>query len=783
MQQPLQYFNNQQQSGNFRVNNGRQIQTPQHIDHQQHHTQTNFVPNFAQPQVRFASQHQVPAQPPQPQQVFHQQRSVSNQVGQFGQFPQQPPQFIQSTSIPVQQPQPQFVSQPITSQQPFLATQQSFPQQPFASQQSFPQQNQNFGQQQQSRFNQNQQQLTQTQQFVQNYAQPNNNFGNFQQQPQQPQQQQQPIYVDPKEEERKLKEYHEKQKLIEKHEKFVQKQYQKQQDKVRQQHQEFLLKQQKIQQHNLELQPTQSVQRQQYSNVYSRSRGLLASEVPLYENAILKWQNEHPTIPPPTTTTTTTTTTPSPTRKTSVIPLSNLQSRIQTDELTSGDLELLLQGQHQKLFSQLKAETEKSKSKIKSKTKSTKSLGRDDLLKQLKLALAESPQDLGGKNYTSMDLVLPDGHKVQVIRTTDPNLIKGGNPIEAESLISSASSSSSSKPLSFEDLTKGGILPPGANFEVLKQSGDGKIQEIEKLPPQKKVTFVYLEELDDGSYKVQGVKGNGEKEAKTSGTEVDDILKRIKNGEINLPPPTNKVTPVVRATTTTTTTTTVPTTTSTTTTTTSRPVSITIPQSRVTIIPLSTPIEERSTTTRAAFSHSTRNIFPKSISPYSTLATIPMEDTYKIESASSTHFPSSTARITTLPIRSTFDTTVLSSTFAPVTAKLVETTAAQTTFSQATASQTTASQSTASQTTSASSTTAKPEDDLTVILKSKGLHAMAKYLKQSGLDSILNETGPYTVFAPTDKAFKSLLVQLGGPERAEEKFKNNPRLLSGVCSD
>jgi hypothetical protein len=39
------------------------------------------------------------------------------------------------------------------------------------------------------------------------------------------------------------------------------------------------------------------------------------------------------------------------------------------------------------------------------------------------------------------------------------------------------------------------------------------------------------------------------------------------------------------------------------------------------------------------------------------------------------------------------------------------------------------------------------------------------------------------VFAPTDKAFRALLVQLGGPEKAEEKFKENPRLLSGVsCS-
>ncbi|KAE8745555.1 hypothetical protein FOCC_FOCC007744 [Frankliniella occidentalis] len=56
---------------------------------------------------------------------------------------------------------------------------------------------------------------------------------------------------------------------------------------------------------------------------------------------------------------------------------------------------------------------------------------------------------------------------------------------------------------------------------------------------------------------------------------------------------------------------------------------------------------------------------------------------------------------------------------------------------------------------------------------------MARFLRQSGLDSILNDTGPYTVFIPTDRAFKTLLVQLGGPDRAEEKFRENPRLLSG----
>ena len=41
-------------------------------------------------------------------------------------------------------------------------------------------------------------------------------------------------------------------------------------------------------------------------------------------------------------------------------------------------------------------------------------------------------------------------------------------------------------------------------------------------------------------------------------------------------------------------------------------------------------------------------------------------------------------------------------------------------------------------------------------------------------------SGPYTIFVPTDKAFRTLLVQLGGPEKAEQKFKDNPRLLSGV---
>ena len=76
--------------------------------------------------------------------------------------------------------------------------------------------------------------------------------------------------------------------------------------------------------------------------------------------------------------------------------------------------------------------------------------------------------------------------------------------------------------------------------------------------------------------------------------------------------------------------------------------------------------------------------------------------------------------------------------------------------------------------------TASQTSKLIEILKKNELYAMAKYLKQSGLDEILNETGPFTIFVPNDKAFRSLMIQLGGPEKAEEKFKENPRLLSGV---
>lgn len=381
-----------------------------------------------------------------------------------------------------------------------------------------------------------------------------------------------------------------------------------------------------------------------------------------------------------------------------------------------------------------------------------------------------------------MDVVLPDGQKVQVIRTSDPSLIQGATPLnganeflgQPERLVS-ASTTPQPDVINHEDLLKGFSLPPGANFEVIRQGADGALQPIENLPPQKKVTFVYLEEQNDGSYKVQGVKANGDKEAKTKGAEVDSIVNRIKNGEIQLPPPSNRVGLSTIAVTSTT----------------------SSPNGPVHVIPLSTVYE----TNTAAYSSQSSSPsstpsptvhFRSSVSPYSTLATINSEETIRLTASPSSHFPSSTPSSLS-SFQSTFGSSP-SSSFAS-SASTFDTsasnfdTSASSSINSVTPSYESSQGSTFSSPTTRfhlSTVSTEPQTDatsnneLSSILKNRGLHAMAKYLKQSGLDSILNETGPYTVFVPTDKAFKSLLVQLGGPERAEEKFKTNPRLLSGV---
>lgn len=295
------------------------------------------------------------------------------------------------------------------------------------------------------------------------------------------------------------------------------KQYQKQQNKVKQQHDDFVAKQRQIKEQSIALNRPTNIQ---YSQQIVRSRAVHPYESGTFERAVKVYHETHPTSPKPTTT----------------IPSSTIgstkKSRKQVKgEITDEELEEFLKNHRQKLYGELKQEVESGKSakSAKSKVKSTKALGRDDLLKQLKLALADSPQsDLGNSTYSSMDVVLPDGQKVQVIRTSDPSLVHGATPLDGaneflgspERLVA-ASTTAQPDIINHDELLKGFSLPPGANFEVIRQGADGNLQPVGNLPSQKKVTFVYLEEQVDGSYKVQGVKGNGDKEAKTKGAEVD----------------------------------------------------------------------------------------------------------------------------------------------------------------------------------------------------------------------------------------------------------------------
>lgn len=669
--------------------------------HAQHHTQTNFIPNY-QPQnsVVFPQQ---PLFERNPQQVF--QRSVANQQGDANHifrpsqpFPVVPPGPIVSSSAESNFNQP--LQQVQTLQQNQIHNQLPPNHQP----------NVPFNHQQFAQFQNPQVQF--------NQPPPSNNAQYFNEQ-------------DPR-----YKEFVERQKVIQKHEHFVQRNNEKQLAKVRQLHQEFVQQQRRIKEQSIA-----NMKHKLAANNYfpppNRSRLVSPYELPAFERAVKDYQQNYPTQA---------TSTPFPVTEADAS-ASSTTTRVKSSrqnvkgDVSEDELERLLLQHREKLYTQLKQD-DKSSSK-KSKVKPQKALGRDDLLRQLKLALADQPADLGNSNYTTMDLVLPDGQKVQVIRTTDPNLVKGATPLNEDGTILAESSirqeASTDPKQIFEQAVDPGLIPPGANIEVIHQGNDGSLQSVDGLPNKKKVTFVYLEEQNDGSFKVQGVKSNGDKEAKTNGAEVENIIKRIKEGEIQLPPPSVRRTSVSKTT----------------------PAHSTSP--------FASTIYDSSSPTSSATQSPTIS-FGNSVSPYSTLSTESPEDLENLLTASpSSHYPTSTAR--SLPSRSIYTTRSLSTTYSD---NHISSTAQQSSISSAsTAAQTPTTNPPTESTTSQSS-------ELINILKNNGLHAMAKYLRQSGLDSILNETGPYTVFAPSDKAFKNLLVQLGGPDRAEEKFKSNPRLLSGV---
>lgn len=761
--QPTQQLPNQQPPQNFRQVN---LINPFRFH-------SNFIPEFIiQPSI------QAPVQP----QNIQFQRSVQNQVGQVS-FNQPQPQFLGSQPVPIFKDSNGFgpIAAPLV-QQPPVRPQQNF----------FPNGNIQF---------QPQQQPQQTPVFTNFQPQVQNPF--IQQSQPLPLEQRSNVFYDTRTEEQKRNEELARQKLIEKHEKFAQKYFQNQQAQVQRLHEDFVQKQKRLQEQTQEKLRTQQSSLVQAPNFVRQQQSVKPTDLTAFEKSVQQYYQQYPTTPAPTTTKV-----PIPTTTTesslNVVPLKKSKVKQEIKILNAEDIKQLLQGDRQStLLNQLKQDALKGSKSTKVKSP----LSRDELLKQLKQTLAEETPDLGGKDFTAQDIVLPNGEKVQVIRTTDPELIKKA---QGGQLVEPIATGSTQAPLSIEDLAKSGFLPAGGtDFEVIKQSENG-LQKVQKVPSQKKVTFVYLEEQDDGSYKVQGVKSNNDKEVKTAGSEVDTILKRIKNGDIQLPSAAKKVvaapievptpkTTVAQPTTTTqqqqtpistrlpVISTSVPknhratngniisTAAKSSPSTIKYSVSTSAPQ---TVTPVKTPSTRGSSAFHYSFSSATTQKEDNGRSPYSTLPTFETTErnnifsvTPRVQRLSTTEAPDYATASSINYIRNA-EAQKLVQTVSPSTVSPAFSTPVRSSISYSPTFTTTPS-------TSVQPTTQKTPD-LAEILRKSGLYAMAKYLRQSGLDSILNETGPYTIFAPTDKAFKSLLVQLGGPEKAEEKFRNNPRLLSGL---
>ncbi|CAL1686442.1 unnamed protein product [Lasius platythorax] len=544
-----------------------------------------------------------------------------------------------------------------------------------------------------------------------------------------------------------------------------------------------------------------------------KARRITPSEAELFLKAIANHQKKYTTTAIPATSTITTTT-PSPSGR-----LINSKTRQEIPE----NLLSLIQDQENRLTQQDKPKpqikviyqtdkpgTTRQNSGGRSRNSPQSAVSeRELLLKQLKLALAHSGDDDDVvRNVTTRDLILPNGKKIQVIHA--PNGLSSIAPSTSDSTsqtsVQLSSTTTTIKPPKaiFEELTKGGVLPPGADFEIIRQKSDGKLEEIGKTPiiqnPAKKVTFVVLEEQPDGSYKVQGIKGNAND--KESGTDVESIVERIKKGELKLPSSSIGST-------------TQPSTlehfeSS------FKPNLVSTGTSKVSLQSLSTTAATfRPTTLRSTSKHSERStttdyfpfvtVSPNSVSTtdkYVTSASSVTGHVYNALNPSPTktslsdHIPrvttkySSSTRTQFIPTMAPVNEIVTTPT--PTTSyihfsKYPSTEASSTfrvsshsTLQSSSQNGNTVSQGSDYERTTVLPSTEIPQENLAALLRREGLFAMAKYLRQSGLDNVLNETGPYTVFVPTDKAFRTLLVQLGGPEKAEEKFHDNPRLLSGL---
>ncbi len=60
------------------------------------------------------------------------------------------------------------------------------------------------------------------------------------------------------------------------------------------------------------------------------------------------------------------------------------------------------------------------------------------------------------------------------------------------------------------------------------------------------------------------------------------------------------------------------------------------------------------------------------------------------------------------------------------------------------------------------------------VLTREGASTLVGFLEEAGLDDVLSEDGPFTVFAPTNEAFGKL------PDELVDTLKNDPDLLKKV---
>ncbi|KAJ9588447.1 hypothetical protein L9F63_018180, partial [Diploptera punctata] len=448
-------------------------------------------------------------------------------------------------------------------------------------------------------------------------------------------------------------------------------------------------------------------------------------------------------------------------------------------ESTSGPEGLLLQDERQKLYLQLKESQKQQPNDEKQQTQETQRLvQRQDLLRQLKLAVANAatpanedqivpgPIEISGGN-SSAPLFLANGQKIQIIQSPRQgrpvDIIPKNIPISA----SPVPTTTQRPPRAlFEELTKG-VLPPGADFEVIRHKQDGGLEEIGKqLPknlPEKKVTFVFLEEQSDGTFKVKGVKGNNNGEADTNqppAADVDSIIKKIQDGDLKLPEHT-KSSPAPQNSS--------PNTEST---------SVFISQYSSTPNSITTLFPPNKYSPSPIPQYTTSVPKPRPKEPF-----LPTNPTYVNQKNTPTHnkdMPIPGIIYANPDVTSSHGSRQREYQQNDEAPSLKTPTRVAAPFPQNSIRE----QDKVSPLDENGSvdyhTKVEPPQSLAEALKKEGLYAMSRFIRESGLNNILNDTGPYTVFAPTDKAFRALLVQLGGPEKAEEKFKENPRLLSGL---